>query len=299
MPLGIDATIQYRVGSWLPLTARDLRVTGGYNTRTHRGLPHAHLQSGPGFAAGGRAPGQGAVPVLRGDPGRPAPPAPLLAHLRRFRALPEDAPRMTVGGATRVACVIGDPVEHSRSPRMHNAASQALGLDRVYVALRVRRLRSRRAMHGLRAPDSTAPTSPCRTRRRRGAVRRARRRGARRGRGQHTQLCGRPAARRPHGRPRPARGAPRRAGRCRRARRRRQRARRSARRCCARARSDSTIVARRSEAAGALARGLAALAPAAQVDAAGAVRPQAAACSSTARPSAASRNSSSSPCLPM
>ncbi len=44
---------------------------------------------------------------------------------------------MTVGGATRVACVIGDPVEHSRSPRMHNAASQALGLDRIYVALRV------------------------------------------------------------------------------------------------------------------------------------------------------------------
>ena len=44
---------------------------------------------------------------------------------------------MTIGGATRIACVIGDPVEHSRSPAMHNAASQALGLDRVYLALRV------------------------------------------------------------------------------------------------------------------------------------------------------------------
>lgn len=44
---------------------------------------------------------------------------------------------MTITGATRVACVIGDPVEHSRSPLMHNAAAAALGLDRVYVALRV------------------------------------------------------------------------------------------------------------------------------------------------------------------
>jgi shikimate dehydrogenase len=32
--------------------------------------------------------------------------------------------------------VIGDPVEHSRSPAMHNAAFAALGLDWVYVAFR-------------------------------------------------------------------------------------------------------------------------------------------------------------------
>ena len=44
---------------------------------------------------------------------------------------------MTIGAATRVACVLGDPVSHSRSPVMHNAASAALGLDRVYLALRV------------------------------------------------------------------------------------------------------------------------------------------------------------------
>jgi shikimate dehydrogenase len=58
---------------------------------------------------------------------------------------------MTIGGATRVACVIGDPVEHSRSPRMHNAASEALGLDRVYVALRVPPAALEAAVHGLRA----------------------------------------------------------------------------------------------------------------------------------------------------
>ncbi|MCU1456071.1 MAG: shikimate dehydrogenase, partial [Actinomycetia bacterium] len=39
--------------------------------------------------------------------------------------------------ATRVAAVIGDPVGHSRSPAIHNAAFAALGLDWVYVALPV------------------------------------------------------------------------------------------------------------------------------------------------------------------
>jgi shikimate dehydrogenase len=58
---------------------------------------------------------------------------------------------MTIGGATRVACVIGDPVEHSRSPLMHNAAAEALGLDRVYVALRVAPADLEAAVRGLAA----------------------------------------------------------------------------------------------------------------------------------------------------
>jgi len=41
-----------------------------------------------------------------------------------------------IGGSTRVLAVIGDPVAHSLSPVMHNAAIAALGLDAVYVALR-------------------------------------------------------------------------------------------------------------------------------------------------------------------
>ena len=40
-------------------------------------------------------------------------------------------------GTTSVAAVIGDPVGHSLSPVLHNAAFAALGLDWVYVALRV------------------------------------------------------------------------------------------------------------------------------------------------------------------
>ena len=42
---------------------------------------------------------------------------------------------MEVSAKTRLLAVIGDPVAHSLSPIMHNAAIRALGLDAVYVAL--------------------------------------------------------------------------------------------------------------------------------------------------------------------
>jgi shikimate dehydrogenase len=42
-----------------------------------------------------------------------------------------------VDAKTRVCCIIGDPVEHSLSPAMHNAAYGKLGLNWVYVACRV------------------------------------------------------------------------------------------------------------------------------------------------------------------
>jgi shikimate dehydrogenase len=45
--------------------------------------------------------------------------------------------RPPVSGMTRLAAVIGDPVRHSRSPLIHNAAYDALDLDWVYVALPV------------------------------------------------------------------------------------------------------------------------------------------------------------------
>lgn len=41
-----------------------------------------------------------------------------------------------IGGRTRVFAILGDPVAHSLSPAMHNAAFRALGLDAVYVAVR-------------------------------------------------------------------------------------------------------------------------------------------------------------------
>jgi len=42
-----------------------------------------------------------------------------------------------IGASTRLLTVIGDPVTHSLSPLMHNAAIRCLALDAVYVALRV------------------------------------------------------------------------------------------------------------------------------------------------------------------
>src|SRR5262249_27984882 len=45
--------------------------------------------------------------------------------------------RREISGSTRVVGVIGDPVAHSRSPAIHNAAFAALGLDWVYVAFPV------------------------------------------------------------------------------------------------------------------------------------------------------------------
>ncbi|MDO5847966.1 MAG: shikimate dehydrogenase [Methanobrevibacter sp.] len=44
---------------------------------------------------------------------------------------------MTIKGSTSVVGLIGNPVEHSFSPPMHNAAFKALGMDYVYVAFDV------------------------------------------------------------------------------------------------------------------------------------------------------------------
>jgi len=40
-----------------------------------------------------------------------------------------------ISARTRLLAVLGDPVEHSLSPAMHNAALRSLGLDAVYVGL--------------------------------------------------------------------------------------------------------------------------------------------------------------------
>jgi shikimate dehydrogenase len=42
-----------------------------------------------------------------------------------------------IGSNTRLLAVLGDPIAHSLSPTMHNAALDALGVDAVYVGLRI------------------------------------------------------------------------------------------------------------------------------------------------------------------
>jgi shikimate dehydrogenase len=56
-----------------------------------------------------------------------------------------------ITGRTRLAGVIGDPVRHSLSPVLHNAAFQAVGLDWVYLAFEVPAGGAVAAVAGMRA----------------------------------------------------------------------------------------------------------------------------------------------------
>lgn len=56
-----------------------------------------------------------------------------------------------ISGKTRICGLIGDPVEHSMSPAMHNAAFRKLGLDYIYVAFRVKPPELEQAIAGMRA----------------------------------------------------------------------------------------------------------------------------------------------------
>ncbi len=57
---------------------------------------------------------------------------------------------MKISGKTTVVGLIGYPVSHSFSPRMHNAAASAAGVDLVYVPLPVAPDSIREAVYGLR-----------------------------------------------------------------------------------------------------------------------------------------------------
>lgn len=54
-----------------------------------------------------------------------------------------------ITGNTRIAAVIGDPVRHSLSPALHNAAFAATGLDWRYIALHVERGHGAQALRAM------------------------------------------------------------------------------------------------------------------------------------------------------
>jgi len=56
-----------------------------------------------------------------------------------------------ISGYTRICCLIGDPVSHSISPAMHNAAFKELGLDYIYLPFRVKPESLNDSLKGLRA----------------------------------------------------------------------------------------------------------------------------------------------------
>ena len=56
-----------------------------------------------------------------------------------------------VSGTTKICGLIGDPVEHTMSPVMHNAAFEKAGLDYLYVPFRVQEAELSQAIAGMRA----------------------------------------------------------------------------------------------------------------------------------------------------
>jgi shikimate dehydrogenase len=60
-----------------------------------------------------------------------------------------------ISGKTKIIGIIGDPVSHTASPAMHNAASASLGLDFVYIPFHVKPDQLQKAIEGLRALSIT------------------------------------------------------------------------------------------------------------------------------------------------
>ena len=56
-----------------------------------------------------------------------------------------------ISGKTRLCGIIGDPVEHTMSPVMHNAAFRQMGVDYLYVPFKVKQEELARAIDGVRA----------------------------------------------------------------------------------------------------------------------------------------------------
>jgi shikimate dehydrogenase len=60
-------------------------------------------------------------------------------------------PTLSISGHTRVVGIFGDPISHTRSPAMHNAAFRARGLPYVYVPFLVRPADLAKAVQSIRA----------------------------------------------------------------------------------------------------------------------------------------------------
>ena len=60
---------------------------------------------------------------------------------------------MQITGQTKIVGIIGDPIKHSRSPLIHNAAIAALGLDYVYVPFHVEPDNLGAAIEGFKATN--------------------------------------------------------------------------------------------------------------------------------------------------
>ena len=58
---------------------------------------------------------------------------------------------MKINGYTRTCGLIGNPVEHTMSPAIHNTLAEAMGENMVYVPFRVPENSVKEAVEGARA----------------------------------------------------------------------------------------------------------------------------------------------------
>src|SRR5437867_2680280 len=133
---------------------------GGYSRVC--GASTAKRPAATGYAVAGPAQrATGAPPpgwaARRQDPLSCAPPIldPYTAARYPTRSMPP------IDATTRLCALIGNPVEHSLSPAIHNAAFQHLGLNFVYVSFKVEdvegAMRGIRALTGIRGVSVTIP----------------------------------------------------------------------------------------------------------------------------------------------
>jgi shikimate dehydrogenase len=61
---------------------------------------------------------------------------------------PEEVAKAIMKLLTKICCLIGDPIEHSLSPLIHNAGYEALGINYVYVPFQVKDIKQ--AIEGIR-----------------------------------------------------------------------------------------------------------------------------------------------------
>jgi shikimate dehydrogenase len=57
----------------------------------------------------------------------------------------------SISGKTRLCGIIGDPIEHTMSPVMHNAAFRQMGVDYLYVPFKVKQEELAKAIDGVKA----------------------------------------------------------------------------------------------------------------------------------------------------
>ena len=141
MPLQIDATVRFASGNFIePISPSELQIDSPYNTYVNPGLPPGPIGN-PGLASIEAAAHPAEVPYLYyvvkpntcGEHTFATTEAQFNRGQSRLRRGPRGErgqrahPRQLPVTSKRLA-VLGQPISHSRSPAMHNAALAELGL---------------------------------------------------------------------------------------------------------------------------------------------------------------------------